>query len=618
MKTYQLESPEVIKVIAEIGINHNGCLDTARQLINASASISVDAVKFQYRNLSRCYGSFANEIGDEILSDQLFKTYLSPSQILELTSYAKSLGLKVGISFFTDEDIKDFTDEIHSFDFFKIPSPEFDNLSLINSLIKLEKKVFLSTGARSEEVISRVLGSLKSGDWNIFHCISNYPTQIFNAKLGYIKYLKKKWQRDVGYSSHDENWSTCIAAMTLGAKWIERHITLDKKMDGLDHSTSSTPEEFALIVEYAKYAHQMLQGDAPRTPNQGELMNLQNLGRSFYFSIDRKKGEILKFSDLDYRSPATGIGMESIDSLLGNRLSRDANKGDVLSLSLFSEPLKVLTDTLDFSNLKKIALPARFHDLNKIRDSIPVKFFEMHLSYMEINADVDINLFRSDERYSIHLPDYISSTEVINPFSKITATREKSLKIIKNGFNLAKSLSGLTGHQVPVVASFSIVDEDHVRFYENCKELANSWSNADHCLTFQNLPPFAWYFGGSVPIGPFSSWFSWEEISRLKLPITLDLSHLMMSCNYHGYKLEDAVAFLLPHTKHLHLSLAEGVDGEGIDFKNASDSVLNILNTLINTNCIKVIEVWQGHLNSFKGFKDAVVDLHKISIKNPG
>jgi N-acetylneuraminate synthase len=611
-----IDASNCIKIIAEIGINHNGSYDVAKELIKASAKCGVDAIKFQYRNLSRCYGVLKNEIGDEILSDHINKSYLSPSQILELTTYAKGLGLIVGISFFIESDIQDFSTEIKKFDFFKVPSPEFDNVDLIKALLLLNKKVFISTGARNEDLICSVLEKIKFGDWNIFHCISNYPTQIFNAKLGYIKYLKRKWGREVGYSSHDESWATSLAAMTQGVKWIERHITLDKEMDGLDHSTSSTPDEFSLIVQYAKYTNQMLEGDSPRRANQGELMNLQNLGRSFYFSERVKEGDILKLTNLEYRSPATGIGMASIDSFLGKKLLQVVDAGDALVPSMFVCPPALSLNTLNYANKNRLTLPARFHDLRKLRKSLPTGNYELHLSYSELSAKINFDLFNAAERYSIHLPDYISSTEIMNPFSSNEIVRDESLKIIKNGFLLAEYLHSLTGHVVPIVASFSVIDTNLDDFYMNCKTLSDSLSNEKHFLTMQILPPFAWYFGGSVPITPFSSWHGWEKIVEHKIPITLDLSHLIMSCNYYSYSLVKAIDLLMPFAKHLHLSLADGVDGEGIDFRGVTPSLQNVISNMLDQqDCMKVIEVWQGHLDGFQGFRSALEDLQAISQK---
>ena len=267
----------MIKIIAEIGINHNGNFFNSKRLIDAAARSGVNAVKFQYRNLSRSYYKNKNEIGDEILSFEIKKNFLSVKKIINLAIYAKSLSLEVGISFFTRDDINDFKNNINIFDFFKIPSVEMKNLNLIKSLLKLKKEVYISTGAHSEIEIEKTFQQLTAyKNWYPFHCVSNYPTALFNSNLGYIDYLKRKWRRKVGFSSHESNYLACVAAISQGINWIERHITLDKLSDGLDHSSSSTEDEFKKIVEFSRYKKLIFSGNEKRLCNQGELINKQN------------------------------------------------------------------------------------------------------------------------------------------------------------------------------------------------------------------------------------------------------------------------------------------------------------------------------------------------------
>jgi N-acetylneuraminate synthase len=124
-----------MKIIAEIGINHDGLIQKAKKLIDESFHNCVDAIKFQYRNLNNTYSDNANEIGDEILSKEINRNYLSPDELIDLSSYAKGLGLEVGISFFDVKDIEDFEEMIEIFDFFKIPSVELTNSHLIDALL---------------------------------------------------------------------------------------------------------------------------------------------------------------------------------------------------------------------------------------------------------------------------------------------------------------------------------------------------------------------------------------------------------------------------------------------------------------------------------------------------
>ena len=291
-----------IKVIAEIGINHDGDFNKAKKLIDLSKASEVWGVKFQYRNLNRSYHDQSKEIGDESLKHEIKKVYLSPPKILELTKYAKFKGLKVGISFFIKEDILDFNEFIEEFDFYKIPSVELSNLVLIDYLMKKEKLVLLSTGCHDEYEIKQVITHLKSKkNWMMLHCVSNYPLASYNAKLGYIKRLEQLCEKNVGYSSHDQDWELCLLALKEGATIIERHITLDKKAKGLDHSTSSTPDEFKKLGDIIKNWNDIYRGNEERVLNQGELLNKQNLGRSFVSLEDYNIGDQIDFDQLDYR-----------------------------------------------------------------------------------------------------------------------------------------------------------------------------------------------------------------------------------------------------------------------------------------------------------------------------
>lgn len=608
----KLNAIHPVKIIAEIGINHNGQKDIARQLIDAASDAGVQCIKFQYRNLARTYLINKNEIGDEILDTEIRRSYLSPSDLNELCAYGKSRGLEVGISFFIVEDINDFDGTLSNYDFFKVPSPELKNVKLINKLLGLGRHVYISTGAHDEQAIQETFNALNGDNWNPFHCISNYPTELFNSRLSYLKYLQKTWNRPVGYSSHESDWRACIAALALGARWIERHITLDKAMDGLDHSTSSTPDEFAELAIYAKYADAMLDGDSPRVANQGERMNLQNLGRSYHIIKPIQAGSVLLDEAISYRSPATGIGMNQINDFLGKKLLRDGFVGQPLSESLFSIAPELAAEQIDFLNVNKVSLPARFHDLTRLREAFPIQNFEMHLSYTELSSQIDESLFRVNERYSIHLPDYISSTELINPFSKNQSIRERSIKIFENTLALATHLFELTGVRIPLVSSLSVVDGGIENFYEDCSALSKQYSNVGVELTFQTLPPFAWYFGGSVPLNAYCAPVDWAYIAKMAIPITLDLSHLIMGCNYYHADLSSAIDQLLPTTKHIHLSLADGVDGEGVGFSELSSHNQELIQQILSLPQVKVIEVWQGHLNEFSGFRDSITQLYNL------
>ena len=146
----------MVKVIAEIGINHKSSERVAEKLIDAAHSSGCWAVKFQYRSFEGFYSS-TKEIGDELISEQLSKTYLDINQIQKLTTYAKNKDLKVGISFFTIKDFNEIVKSKISFDFYKIPSAEFSNSELVLKVKSTKKQLILSTGGHSLRDIERQL-----------------------------------------------------------------------------------------------------------------------------------------------------------------------------------------------------------------------------------------------------------------------------------------------------------------------------------------------------------------------------------------------------------------------------------------------------------------------------
>ena len=181
---------------------------------------------------------------------------------------------------------------------------------------------------------------------------------------------------------------------------------------------------------------------------------------------------------------------------------------------------------------------------------------------------------------------------------------------------LATHLSKLTGVRVPLVSSLSVVDDGIENFYKNCKSLTKKYSDAGIELTYQTLPPFAWYFGGSIPLNAYCSPDDWACIADMEIPITLDLSHLIMGCNYYHADLNSAIDQLLPTTKHIHLSLADGVDGEGVGFSELSNQNKELILQILSLPHVKVFEVWQGHLNEFMGFRDSIMQIYTVARGN--
>ena len=604
-----LPNAKSIFFIAEIGINHNGDFKVAKELIDNGIYAQVQAIKFQYRNLARAYSENPMEIGDQILKKEIERNFLSVDKLLELTNYAKLKGLKVGISFFDKEDIKDFGTSIKLFDFFKIPSVKMSEVNFINSFSKFRKPVLISTGAHDEFEINKSFKSLKFNNWYPLHCVSNYPTIIENARLGYIKTLKNNWKRAVGFSSHDEYVELLIPAYIFGARIFERHITLNKDEKGLDHSSSSTLEELLRIIQILKRLPSGLTGEGPRQINRGELINKQNLGKSYHASVTILKGTKLRIDMVSYKSPNIGISNQDLTHLIGKVLKRDCHINDALTKSHFEVEDELDIAIVNKMNRYKVSLPTRLHDYHLLNQKFPLTNFELHLSYSEISQLNNFELREDNKILSLHLPDYQDSVSLFNPFG--TTGNRDSKKILTRVFEFSEKYFKKKHEKLKIIGSFAKYTGSKDTFYRQCRELQNEFDRNFAELCFQWLPPYAWYFGGSFKVQAFHNLNELELILDNNLRICMDLSHLFLGANYFGYEPRQVLKFLDSQICHFHIANSEGIDGEGLQFNQGEKENLPLIMEVLKKPHVKVIEIWQGHLNHFEGFKNSIKILDK-------
>lgn len=602
----------MVKIISEIGINHDGDYEKAKKLIFLTYQSGANAIKFQYRNLDNSYSDNAKEIGDEMLSKEIIRNYLSPDQLIDLTKYASDLGLEVGISFFEKEDIQDFGNKIKIFDFFKIPSAELTNNELIDALLKLNKHLYISLGTHNEVEVTSALERLPKEGWTPMHCISNYPVTLKNARLGYITFLQDKWEMDVGYSSHDNDWEVCLLAMQMGVSVIERHITLNRSADGLDHSSSSTPDHFKKMANFANAMPIMLAGNSPRSANQGELLNRQNLGRSYYAKDNFAKGDLIKLSDLEYRSPRTGLDKTNIEEYICKPLQINLSKGQVVAKGIFNKSSPISDNIIDIAKQMKLAIPVRLHDFEKMKSLFPIGAYEFHLSFDEVLSEIDFTNISPDNLYSIHLPDYINPTQLIDPFSENDDQKSASLILLERTVNFAEKLQDLTGTNVPIVGSFSVVHLDREDFFEKHSTLFKGYQARGVNMVPQWLPPIAWYFGGSVSLDVMNTSEDIKYLKKHKIGLCMDLCHLILGRNYYDFSANSIIDDLKKQVQHIHIADAAGIDGEGLQIGEGDAKNMKIIKKAFDFDCMKVIEVWQGHLDNGAGFSKAISNLERL------
>tara|TARA_B100001057_G_C22823058_1_gene940225 strand:- start:240 stop:2090 length:1851 start_codon:yes stop_codon:yes gene_type:complete len=606
------------KIICELGINHNGSYETAKKLIDIASINNCWGIKFQYRSLKK--KNLSDEIGKEIINLEVKKNYLKPSSINLLTKYGKRKGLKVGISFFSRKDFYDFKN-LKIFDFLKVPSSVSDNFDLLKYFFTKKKQVFISTGGKRSEEIIRLTNFLKRynvKNYSIFHCISNYPLFNENAKLGFIDTLRKNNPKvKIGYSSHENNIYNCIYALSKKIDYIERHITLDKKNKGIDHTSSSDPNEISDLANFTNKLDLIDKKIKYRELNQGEVINIQNLGYSYYFNKEKKKNSILKKSDLYLDTPNVGVNPSNLTKFINKKILDHTKQGSPLISSLFSKT-KLSKKHENFSKENLISFPIREKDYKSVSTNLRNNCFEFHFTFQDLKK-FSLNKiekkFLENNSFSIHLPDYIDQNNLIDFFSSNKVIRNKSLNILKKCIQIAKKLENKSKKNCNLIVSIlNYQNLPKEEFYKKVKKLNDSIEYKHKInLLPQWLPAIAWYFGGSFYTNIFADPDDFKYLKKIKLKICMDISHLILSCNYYKKNPEKVFNENINLFHHFHIGDAKGYDFEGILLGEGEIKKTNILkNTFKIKNKIKVVETWQGHLNNCEYFKKDLNYLQKF------
>ena len=267
-------------IIAEIGINHNGDLSIAKQLIQMSAESGCDAVKFQKRNPELCVPMDQRNIirdtpwGQMTYMDYRYKVEFDQSQYEELANFANNLNVDLFASPW-DVDSVDFMVKM-GHPIIKIPSALITDIGLLTKIALTNLPVMMSTGMSTMEQITKAVSLLNPKNLLIAHSTSAYPCEPKELNLKMIPVLEKKFEVPIGYSGHETGLQTTVAAVTLGASFIERHVTLDRAMWGSDQSASVEPQGLKKMVRDIRIIEVAL-GDGIKKVYESELKPMSRL-----------------------------------------------------------------------------------------------------------------------------------------------------------------------------------------------------------------------------------------------------------------------------------------------------------------------------------------------------
>jgi 3-deoxy-D-glycero-D-galacto-nononate 9-phosphate synthase len=354
MKLKEIQSNQGIYIIGEIGQNHNGSVDIANVIVDMVAKDVVEddfnitlkgmnAVKLTKRDLNQ--ELTATEMNRLYNSPHSFgKTYgehrafleLSDEEHFEVYKHAKSYGLDFVETLCAPGCVSMF--KYFMPDYLKIASRDLTNLPLLEVLAETKVPMIISTGMAGKKELDEALAVINKhhNEIGILHCVSEYPTRPNNVNLLTIKYLEENYPSNViGYSDHTIGIATPLAAVALGAKIIEKHITLDRNMKGTDQAGSLGPDGVRRMVRDIRL-FEMMKGEKEIYLEPSVKSAKEKLERSIAFKRNMKSGEVITESDLHLLSPGTGFKWVDKNQVVGKIMKVDAQANELVLLQMIN------------------------------------------------------------------------------------------------------------------------------------------------------------------------------------------------------------------------------------------------------------------------------------------
>ena len=610
------ESPTFI--IAEIGNNHNGSLDLAKKLIDQAIAAGANCAKFQLRSLKSLYHNAGNaddaseDLGSQYTLDLLSRFQLSDEEMLQAFDYCKQKGI---LPLCTPWDLDSLNIlENYGMVGYKVASADLTNHELLKALAKTGKPLICSTGMSTEAEISESVKLLQKlgAMYVLLHCNSTYPAPFKDVNLNYINRLKELGDCPVGYSGHERGINIAIAAVSKGAKVIEKHFTLDKSMEGNDHKVSLLPEEFKSMVEGVRQVEEALGTASERQLSQGELMNRETLAKSLIINCDLQPGEVITEAMIEVKSPGKGLQPNRRKELIGKKAKRPLKIGDFFFASDLEEA-QITAKNYKFN--RPWGLPVRYHDFTKLLIKSNPDLLEFHLSYKDLEQDIKQYFDNTyDLDFVVHSPELFAGDHVLDLCSLDEDYRNHSIQELQRVIDITRQLKPYFKKAsrpliVTNIGGFTLDEplpiNQRQKYYELLLDSLSKLDQEGVEIIPQTMPPFPWHFGGQIYHNLFVAPQDIAEFcSQHNYRICLDISHSKLACNHHNFSFKEFVEKVGFYTAHLHIADAEGLDGEGLQIENGDIDFPALAEDLKKTapNASFIPEIWQGHKNEGEGF----------------
>ena len=328
-------------IIAEAGVNHNGDMDLAKELIEKAKIINADYVKFQSfiteENISSKAPKAEYQLQTTETSESQFnmlkKLELTLDQTKELKAYADEL--EIGFLTTPAEKQNVLLVSDLQLDYIKIASESITNYLLLSEIAKLNQKTILSTGMSNIDEIESAIKvlekhGLEKNKLTLLHCNSEYPSPYKDLNLNAIKTMKEYFGLEVGLSDHSQGFAATLASIALGATVIEKHFTLDNDLEGPDHVSSLNPEDFGQLILMIRNVELSL-GSGVKEPSMSESRNIKYMRRSLVARSQIRKGEVFSLQNIAAKRPADGISPMNWEQIEGTTANQDYEIDDLIS-----------------------------------------------------------------------------------------------------------------------------------------------------------------------------------------------------------------------------------------------------------------------------------------------
>ncbi len=332
-------------IIAEIGVNHNNDLKIAKKLVLAAKKCGADAVKFQTfkaetlatKNTPKANYQKTKKFNNESHYEMLKKLELSNDDHFKISKFCKKNKIEFMSTPFDLESLK-FLIKL-GVKSIKISSADLTDHIIHNYLAKKKIRTIISTGMSNIDEIDqtiKIYKKYKNNKFSLLHCISNYPASDKSLNLKNILTLKNRYNCTVGFSDHSIGNLASLISVGLGAKIIEKHFTLNKKMEGPDHKISCTPNEFGKLVKDIRKV-EVMRGSYIKKIRDEEKEIRSISKKSLIYNKNLKKGHNLKIGNLTSIRPGSGLLGSRINLILNKKLKKNVNKNDLVKLNDFKK-----------------------------------------------------------------------------------------------------------------------------------------------------------------------------------------------------------------------------------------------------------------------------------------